>query len=599
MTTEASPTTDIGLVRQSVVWLLGLAAAVVGLLNLVSDWDADLAPVQLVLLLLAPVAWMIRPQKARPPRAWPPSLSRSWSLALFCGLVSLGMHVKVGAPQLGLDPAYQDEYSYLFQSRLFLSGHVTLPSSPVHPELFDQMHVLNEGRMASRYLPGNALWLTPFLALGHPIWGIWLAGVLSTILVFWTGKELGGARTGFLAGLFCGVSPAIALFGNLFLAHQATLLGLSFFLWAMVRLQARRLPLDALWAGIGLSWAMLCRPATAAGFGLPFGLWVGAFLLAPKLVIGEVASVRRRLGVLLGLGAPLLIGFAVAFAYNREVTGSGWESTYQVYTDIYTPRHVYGFNNVIRGEQTLGPKVIDDFDRWAKNLTPELALENVFIRTLMSWQWTFDIVLLVMTAAACCVVPLGWKWILAAIVSLHAVHIPYWFDGIFRWHYVYESSILWLLLLAAMTSRFAAVWRERHRPAMAWWWGTLLFVTWWGVSWGLPGLGSPRLERELSTILYPKQEQTEFREWVQAEVQERPALVLVIPGPDDLHVELVDNRPGLTDDLLWGRFQPGRTDLEAIVRDFPDRAVYVCRFDRSQFVQLSRPRSIVSSSDAS
>lgn len=466
MAIENSATPFISPVRQAFVWLVSLAVAAIGALDLVAEWDPNLALLQFILLLVAPIAWMIRPKAIRPVRVWQPSLLRSWTLALMCGGVSLGMHASVGTPQQHLPPAYHDEYSYLFQAQALLAGQWSFPSPPVQPELFDQMHVLNEGRMASRYLPGNGLWLAPFVALGHPVGGIWLAGVLSTIFVFWIGRELGGEGTGFLAGLLCGVSPGIAVFGNLLLAHQATLLGLSLFLWGMVRLQARRQPLDALWAGLGLAFAMLCRPATAAGVGFPFGVWAILFLLFPRLMTGEAATIRRRTGVLLGLGLPLLIGFGVIFSYNQAITGSGWKSTYQVYTDIYTPRHVYGFNNVVRGEQHLGPKVIDSYDRWTENLTPELATQNAFVRILASWQWTLDILPLAMTTAACLVVPLGrWKWILAAIVSLHAIHVPYWYAGILGWHYVYESCTLWLLLLAGLTSRFAADWRTRHYPA--------------------------------------------------------------------------------------------------------------------------------------
>lgn len=116
----------------------------------------------------------------------------------------------------------------------------------------------------------------------------------------------------------------------------------------------------------------------------------------------------------------------------------------------------------------------------------------------------------------------------------------------------------------------------------------LLVVSWWGVCWGLPGLAPPRLERGLSTILYPKRKHADFRRWVESIVTDRPALVLVAPDPEDTHLDFVVNRAGLTDDLLFGRFRPGRTNLESVVRDFPDRAVYLCRPDGSQFVQLSR-----------
>ena len=56
--------------------------------------------------------------------------------------------------------------------------------------------------------------------------------------------------------------------------------------------------------------------------------------------------------------------------YHQSVTGSWKTSPYQLYTDIYTPRHVYGFNNVLRGEQLVGPKVIEAYDRWGEKPHP-------------------------------------------------------------------------------------------------------------------------------------------------------------------------------------------------------------------------------------
>ena len=592
MATGPAPQPRIPGTRQAGVWLVGLVAAGVGLLDLVAEWDANLALVQFILLIFGPVVWMIRSDRLGPPFAWAPSPLRSWTLSLLCGAVSLGMHLYVGHRLGDLPPAYHDEYSYLFQAQTFLAGHWTFPSSPFHPELFDQMHVLNEGRMASRYLPGNALWLAPFVALGHPVWGLYVAGGIATIFVFWIGRELGDDRSGLLAGLLTGFSPGIAVFGNLLLAHQATLIGVTLFLWGMLRLQARRKPIDAFWAGLGLTWAMLCRPATAAGIGLPFGVWALLFLVRPQRIAEASTPLRQRLGVLCGLGLPLVIGFAITGYHNAAITGDWRTSTYQVYTDIYTPRHVYGFNNVVRGEQHLGPKVIDSYDRWAENLTPTLAAQNVLVRLLAGWQWMLDILPLSMTLAAALLFRPGrWAWLLASIASLHAIHIPYWYSGILGWHYVYESAPLWLLLLAGLSIRCADDWRRRGCPALPWWWGAIVLVSAWGTSFGLPGVCDSRLEKGLGSLIYPKQKHAEFRAMVESRATERPALVLVAPDPEDTHLDYVVNLPGLSADVLLGRYRPGQTDLDAVVRDFPDRTVYLCRPNGSQFIRLPRPTS--------
>src|SRR5438552_3811289 len=92
-----------------------------------------------------------------------------WFSILIAG-VSLAASAIVATNFDDLPPAYHDEYSYLFQAETFLAGRVWFPSHE-GARLFDQMHVLNEGRFASRYFPGTGSWMAPFVAAGHPYWG--------------------------------------------------------------------------------------------------------------------------------------------------------------------------------------------------------------------------------------------------------------------------------------------------------------------------------------------------------------------------------------------------------------------------------------------
>ncbi|MBW3541892.1 MAG: glycosyltransferase family 39 protein, partial [Planctomycetes bacterium] len=204
----------------------------------------------------------------------------AWLASLFVAAVSLAVSSAVADARVGdserfgnLPPAYHDEYSYLFQAQTFLAGRLTFPTHPTSPEYFDQMHVLNDdGVFAGRYFPGTAVWMAPFVALGKPYWGHWLAGACAAFFVFWAGRELGGNGVGLLAGLLTAVSPGMALFSNLLLAHHPTLVGLTLFLWAFLRLLRTSSRRDALLAGCGLAFGMLCRPMTAAGFAAPFGV---------------------------------------------------------------------------------------------------------------------------------------------------------------------------------------------------------------------------------------------------------------------------------------------------------------------------------------
>lgn len=502
-----------------------------------------------------------------------------------------------------LPPAYHDEFSYLFQARTYRAGRLSFESHPHAARLFDQMHVLNEGRFASRYFPATGLWIAPWLWLNWPILGHWLAGAATCMLVFGIGRELTNNGTGFVAGMLLALSPGMALFGNLLLAHHPTLLGLSIFAWSFLRWLRRGRVSDAAFAGIGLSWAMLCRPMTAAGFGLPFGmvfvwqLWTRhAQRASERSAESQVTITRSRFVLawphLLAMALPLLAGYITFGVHNRAITGSVTTSPYQLFTDVYTPRHGYGFNNVVRGEQHLGPRVLDQYDRWAKNLTPSLALENTKIRLLAAWQWTVGLVPLL---AAVVVFVIGhlsdgrWWLILSASVSLFAVHVPYWFDGMFHWHYVFETGPLWCLLLASASDTLGRSWLAADRPRMPVWWGLLVasavavnvteFVPFWFPS---------KLVDGAREIAFAKLKYQAFDELLRRDVRQRPALVLIEADPADRHIDYIVNEPDLSAEILRGRYPVPDWPLERIVAAFPDRTVYLFRAQSGELRQIGK-----------
>jgi hypothetical protein len=592
----------VSLWTQGVAWCLGLLACLAAMVWQVGQWDQDFATFQFLLLIVAPIIWMIERRRsnveASPSSQTAENSYAAW-LAILVGLTSLLTCILVGFGMEDLPPAYHDEYSYLFQAKTLLRGAFSVPSHPTHPELFDQMHVLNEGRMASRYYPGTGLWLAPFVALGHPYWGHWLASAIASYFVFWTGFELGKLRVAAVSGISCALSPGIALFGNLLLAHQPTLASLCVFIWAFVKWQRTRDLQDALIAGCGLSYAMLCRPMTAAGIGLPFGI---VFLY--WLVFGRdndrPLTLLRRFRALIALGLPLILGWSVMLAYHKEVTGNWRTSPYQLYTDLYTPRHIYGFNNVLRGEQKLGPKVIDAYDRWAENLTPELALENAFNRWLCSWIWTFDLLPILLST----VVVVGtihrvdrrWITIGFSIVSLHLVHIPYWYHGIMGWHYVFETAPLWCLCLGLATDLLFESWRISGRWVMPIWWSFLLMTSLAGDYFpfdktSLPIKDLPRISSGASSIYFPRSQYAKFDRWLNASVKNRPALILIEVDPSEKDVDYITNSPLLNDVILRARYRPGITDVNEIVNAFPDRTILICNPRRETLQLVAQPDS--------
>lgn len=557
------------------------------------------------LLVVAPILWFIRRRKTAEPvgqsiqRSGFQSVGRAWVLALCCAATSIAASAWIASQQVGgehpvrfgdLPPAYHDEFSYLLQAKTFLAGRFSFPSHPRMPELFDQMHVLNEGRFASRYFPGVGLWIAPFLALGHPYGAQWLAGGLAAFFVFWAGRELAGNTVGFLAGMLTALSPGMGLFSNLLLSHQAMIAALSLFLFSFLRFVRTGSRIDAFCAGCGLSFAMLCRPMTAAGFGLPFGLWFAWWLVRGK---PPYAAFAARCATAIVLAAPLLLGGIALFFYDRAVTGSGFVSPYQLYTDVYTPRHVYGFNNVTRGEQHLGPKVLDHYDRWAENLTPQLAAQNVAKRVAASAQWTLGTVPLAMAGVVFLLAVLwrvDWRWrlVAAAVLTLHAVHVPYWFVGIMNWHYVFESGPLLLLIFAVTTTELIVFWRERGQFLMPAWWGALiaaaLLVNWLPLD---PFWSYSRVDQGVEEVAFARLRYNNFQHMLDAAITRRPALVLIEGDPADRSMDYVVNDPDLSAPVLRGRYKPGKTDVAQVRAAFPDRTVYLFRVKTSELQQLT------------
>lgn len=533
-----------------------------------------------VWLAVAPLFWLMRGRNVAALRRDVPTAERrdwsAWLGTLLIGGVSLLNSSWIGSQFGDLPPAFHDEYSYLIQAETFLAGRVSYPSPPL-PEVFDQIHVLNTGRFASRYFPGTGLWLAPWVACGHPLWGEWWASACAAMLFSLCGRELGGSRVGYLAGLLVAFAPGIALFSNLLLAHQPTLVGLGLFLLGWLRLLRSRSIGWGVASGTGLAFAMLCRPMTAAGFALPFGVFTLFWMIRGT---SDSRGVWRRCILGASLGWPLLVAGGGLFYYNLKTTGDGWLTPYSAYTREYTPRHVYGFNNVERGSRLAGPRVMRTYDEWAENLTPALARRNVWERVLASAQWTWGIVPLVMALIVGCCMWRGqspaMRLLLAAIVSLHAVHVPYWFVGIMHWHYVFETAPLICLWLAVVTVQLGRAWSGQFRGALAWWWSGLLVISLLTNYVSAPGLwNESRLSAGIAQIRYPRQRYAEFQTLLSRQVQRRPALVLIAGDPADRSFDLVVNSADLGGEILRGRFLPERVSLTALQAAFPGRAIYV------------------------
>lgn len=571
-----------------------------GVVGWLTFWDME-TTLPWLLLLLVPVLASKSYRRQAPPIQSPQSTGASnvtrWQTVLFALIVfcvALAGSWMIGRRPItvqsqwesvdvafaDLPPAYHDEHSYLLQARTFLAGRLSWPGMKVRPDLFHQFHVLNEHRTISRYFPWTGLWIAPFEALGHPIYGHWFAGALSAMFFFLALQQIVSSRIALLAGLLIGISPGIAVFSNLLLAHHPTMLALSVFTWAFFRMMTTRQLRFALIAGVGLTLAMLGRPMTAAGYGLPFGIW-----LAVQLVRDRAS---RRLTI--GFAMPLVIGFLALGAMNQAGTGSWKRSAYQEYTERYTPRHRYGFNNAVGNEPGAGPPAVQTYDQWATNLTPEVAAENVWQRLVASMVWSLAIAPIVFgvlmtfpqliarrrdTSSESGTVQL--RLLAAAVLTLHVVHIPYWFDGIMHWHYVFETAPLLLILTAVGLGRCHPTLQAVVGRRMASVWLAAFVVAGLLPGWLVlpPFNGMSKTSGAVSELAFSRGRFEEFRLGLQQLESPKPVLILIDEIGADVQLSYIINPPSYRSGALVCRLPESDAEIDELQQAYPDRALYV------------------------
>jgi hypothetical protein len=585
------------------VWLEGirilqLAQSPAGILGWFAAWNIDTTLPALVLLALPGMWWLWPVPGRRKQVGTEPDTGKSASgagMTVLLGCLSMAMSLTVGLQQIPilqtawsdsavqtvslyrLPPAYHDEFSYLLQAETFRAGRLSWPPQTAGGDAFHQIHVLNRPRTASRYFPWTGIWMLPFLLAGLPIAGHWLAGALACMLFHRVLRTLISLQAANIGGLLLAFSPGLALFSNLLLAHHPTLLALSVFLWAILRvLDGGRWPL-AVVAGTALTCAMLGRPMTAAGFALPFGLVLLKRLLLPITPAQRVPTART----LICMALPLLAGFGALAVMNQNITGNWRTSAYQYYTDTWTPRHRFGFNNATSSPNPSS--VLAKYDAWATNLTPAAAALNVQQRLTASAQWTLGIpalLLLIPAALPLCLSAderaRSLRLLLAALISLHAVHIPYWYDGILHWHYVFETAPLLLLLAAAGLQSVQQILMQRFSRRTAVAWTLLLPIASLVPSWlSAESLWGPsRISQAVSEQAYSRVRIAAFQQIAAKVADKGPCLLLVDETGTDQQLSYIINPPDYQAPALVCRLPQTPAEQRQLASAFPDRRLY-------------------------
>lgn len=241
-----------------------------------------------------------------------------------CVCVALLVHEPV--------PVVHDEFSYLLMSNTFASGRIAMPP-PLYPEFFETFHVIVHPTYASKYFPGQGLFLAAGeLLTGHPIVGVWLSAALACAATAWMLQAWVGRAAALLgAALMVLQFVVLSYWTQTYWGGMVAALGGALFFGAARRLCRAVTWQSSWWLVVGIVLVGITRPVEGVLVLIPIGI-----LFVGGLGTRRTRTPLRRFAPLLVTTAAVLIPAALAIAaYNASVTGSAWISPYQLHERQY------------------------------------------------------------------------------------------------------------------------------------------------------------------------------------------------------------------------------------------------------------------------
>ena len=214
-------------------------------------------------------------------------------------------------------PNSGDEYSYLLQTKIFLTGHLSFPSAPAEiRDFFILDHVIDDGRVRSKYSPGWPL----LLCLSEPFGLSWclnpLLAALMLYFLFRLAVVLLNPKMAWTAVVMTGVCPLFLYNSASFYSHTSALLFMVLSLYAFTQgLHRRRAGLCVL-AGLTGGFTFLIRPLD--------GVVCGAALLLLAVQSKNIKAIAAAAAGSIPFGIVYLV-------YNHLQFGGAFTSGYEVY----------------------------------------------------------------------------------------------------------------------------------------------------------------------------------------------------------------------------------------------------------------------------
>lgn len=485
-------------------------------------------------------------------------------------------------------PHVPDSVLYVFQSKIFASGHLYAHAPPARESfsIFSpHMDQVVDGRWFSHYPFGHPMFLAIGQLVHFPSLVPPLLGAGCVALIYVIGRRAFGAATGLLAAALLTFSPFFEMTASDYMSHNTA----AFVILACLALYTWNVPWR--WAAMFASGACFgllfnVRPLPAISFLFPLAaLMVYDFVRA-------TSAPRTRILQYAAFAAGALVLFGCYLLYNKATTGHPFESGYAEQGTF--SEDTFGFggtHSVARGLQNqhqLLALMQIVADGWPVLVGFGIAMLPFIFGTRSRWDYFAG----------------------ASFLSLAGMNIFYLNAAVMNGPRFWYESLPFLLLLTARgammlidTAAATADWVHRrvtdtppspNRPfAGAWVLAVVTALMVFSASgwlfqtrqaWaGLPF--TPAKISELENFNYSDDRLLKIAD----EMDLHNALVFVKKCSAwwCFGAEFWTNSPTLDGDIVWAE-QQGRSDDVTLLDHYPDRDVYLADYDSEIIEPVTR-----------
>jgi hypothetical protein len=469
-------------------------------------------------------------------------------------------------------PVVHDEMAYVLQAQIFARGMWALPS-PSLPAFWQQIHILTEPRLASKYFPGHSLVMTPGALLGWPaLMPLVLQSTIAALL-FVLARRVASGGIAFLAWTTWLFSPMVLYLGSSYYSEATTTACWLAGWYALLEWRTTRKLPWLLAIAFFTAWCAITRPLTGLAYAIPMAM----------VVLRDVVRDRRWRDLALAVGAGTAV-LGILLVWSARTTGDWRITPLALYTRMYMPFDVPGFGLIATPPAHALTPELERLNRVysAQHVThvPSHLIETIGERShalwLKLWETSSGILglfailgLLTLNASTAFAVGSG--------VFLLVMYLSYGTPAEWTLYY-YESTPAYALLAAAgMAWAASVIGRPARAPdAPTFHWGSARWtraLVSGGLVLALPGIMAMQLVHRQH--IDDRKYLAAF-DGVLASIHDARAVVFVrYAASHDPHITFVRNRANPDAEQIWVVYDRGdRENLQLLARA-PERRPYL------------------------